>query len=612
MSQPTTKKLRRPLTLAALLLGGLGLVGVAMFFGDPQAVRWFWHDLNPYYFPAWYAANLWLVFVGLLTASLLKSDRIQAVLHSFYASRFWQSVKTRFKKSKPNQAVVRFFLRREFGKRLLRKWLLFWNAVTIECYPVCVWGFTLAAVFVVLFLYSTAAALATTLAVTFITTLVAVFATTLAAAWGAILTLTATPRFYVWTYLIYFRDFIYYDIYKPFYVGPLVELNTQGEITWRLLVAPATGVLFIVWLLRFASRSKKKRNAGRLLSTLLALLSCGGLQAETSQKIILLEEARQVSERDILEASRSESEKNADGGYNAHVNVVDCFAAMEYRYTGGRYVDEPIQFRMLFPEEITPGQKYPLVLWFHGVGESGEDNIRQLSHVQPTIEYLTGKNKLDFFMIVTQCPSDNRTWESSTSNEGKGDAPLTIAEEIMSAVISEYPVDENRLSLFGICSGGNAVWELASRSPGRFAAVVACTSSLGNVTVDQFKGTAVWAFNNKLDPTPWEGVERFVTALAAQGGNAFVTLRDSNDHDTWTNALLHQKVIAWMILQDLQKGGPPAGAVCHPRTAGQVFLLFGLPVVAILCTLPFYRRKRKFHEETQTTVAAADFLDRER
>jgi hypothetical protein len=52
--------------------------------------------------------------------------------------------------------------------------------------------------------------------------------------------------------------FIIYNIYTPNYLGPLVDFNISGAITWRLLIAPLTGLLLIVLLLRFASKSKKK------------------------------------------------------------------------------------------------------------------------------------------------------------------------------------------------------------------------------------------------------------------------------------------------------------------------------------------------------------------
>jgi predicted peptidase len=116
---------------------------------------------------------------------------------------------------------------------------------------------------------------------------------------------------------------------------------------------------------------------------ILSFFACSILPQQISaeenvpRKIILAEQAKRVSERDVKKASQSESEKNADGGYNANIRVIDCFAAMEYHYTGGRYVDEPIRFRMYSPEKILLNKKYPLIIWFHGIGESGEDNTRQ-------------------------------------------------------------------------------------------------------------------------------------------------------------------------------------------------------------------------------------------
>jgi hypothetical protein len=71
----------------------------------------------------------------------------------------------------------------------------------------------------------------------------------------------AIPRHYLefcWRYPYYF---LIYNIYTPYYFGPLVEFNLNGTITWRLFIAPATGLLLIIWLIRIASQSQKKRNA---------------------------------------------------------------------------------------------------------------------------------------------------------------------------------------------------------------------------------------------------------------------------------------------------------------------------------------------------------------
>lgn len=301
------------------------------------------------------------------------------------------------------------------------------------------------------------------------------------------------------------------------------------------------------------------------------------------KKIVLVEEAKSITKREIQKASGSESEKNPAGGYNANDSVVDCFAAMEYRYTGGRYVDEPIQFRLLCPNEIQPEKTYPLILWFHGKGESGEDNTRQLAHVQSTIRFLAGKEKLEFFLLATQCPTDNPYWDVTISFDGQGDAPMTIAHEILEATLEEYPIDVNRLGVFGLCSGGNAAWDYVNLHPNRFASLVVCSSSPKNEHPESFVKTAVWAFNNEDDPAvPYDHIDRFIEKINEAGGNAFLTLNKTGEHDSWSGALSNNRVIGWMLLQSLEHPGPPQGVLCYHRTSTELFYLFTLPLSMIV------------------------------
>jgi hypothetical protein len=197
MMNKTAKKSWCPGLMTWLIVAGLVLVNASVFLSsdDPQATQKLLHHFNPYHFPDWYSTILWLVFAGLVIALLFKSNRVQSAFHNFYSSQFWQSVKTRFKNSKPNQAVVRFLLHRKTGKWLLRKWLIFWKNIRVERYPVYALWFTALAIFIVVFRN-------------------AVF--------------METPRQYFWYYWRYPRQFIYYSVYTPYYLAPLIEYNISG------------------------------------------------------------------------------------------------------------------------------------------------------------------------------------------------------------------------------------------------------------------------------------------------------------------------------------------------------------------------------------------------
>jgi predicted esterase len=348
---------------------------------------------------------------------------------------------------------------------------------------------------------------------------------------------------------------------------------------WVLLIPLSLVTLSLsgLWMMR-----SKKTNILPLIVVMIFCISDTTIAAEN--RITLIEPAKFVSSRDVRLIANNES-RLSGGGHVAEPKIVDCFAAMEYKYTGGRVKDQPIRFRLRMPSKIKPNKKYPLIVWFHGQGESSNDNTRQLAHLQKTMEFFAGSNQRDFFMLATQCPKDNNRWERSLSkNDDKGDAPLTITGEILEAIIQEFPIDVNRISVTGISSGGSAAWEFVRQHPRRFAALAPASGRPPQETEPEpFLGTIIWAFNNRGDSgTPFDKTEQIIEVINANGGNAHLTLYDVSGHDAWTSMLRDEKIIGWLILQSLANPGPPQGIVCRPLSKTKQFLMFGLPILIIV------------------------------
>jgi predicted esterase len=360
---------------------------------------------------------------------------------------------------------------------------------------------------------------------------------------------------------------------------------------WWAMILPVSLIVFSVSGLLLTRKTKP--------TVLSVLFLCFAVWPNITQaadnRITLLEPAKFVSAQDAREAGKHESRPGQDG-FLAEPKIVDCFAAMEYHYTGGRYENEPIRFRLRMPLQMEPGKKYPMIVWFHGRGERGDDNTRQLAHLQLAMEFFAGPNQQDFFMLATQCPGDNDQWTRSLSSDGRGDAPITITGEIMEAVLREFPVDENRLSAFGFSSGGTGSWEFGRKSPRKLAALGSCSGNpVKDAKPEEYLGPAIWAFVNSQDPgVPGDDAVVFTDAINTGGGNAFLSLYEASGHDTWTRAMREEKIIGWLILQSLEKPGPPQGVVCRPLTGRQQFTRFGLPVIVIgVCLVPLFFKRRK-------------------
>ncbi|MDR1479007.1 MAG: hypothetical protein LBJ00_08695 [Planctomycetaceae bacterium] len=327
------------------------------------------------------------------------------------------------------------------------------------------------------------------------------------------------------------------------------------------------------------------------LNVVILLFSVGELLASEQAPVLppsgsffeLLSKAKisTVSEHEIDELSTEESKKHTDDGYLANPGAVDCFDALGYRYKGGRYNNDLIRFRLRCPLKIKPNKKYPLVVWFHGKGESGNDNERQLAHIHYALPSLVGTKSLDFFMLITQCPQDNQSWLNSISQEGKGDSPFTIATEIFEHILEEYPIDRKRISTFGMCSGGAASWAFARKYPELCSAIVAIsTTPPPELTFTDF---AISAYHCTGDDIPIQPMRDYVGQINQKGGNARLTELDVESHDAWTPALSQYKVLAWMIRQKKNSlFSPPPGEVLEPLLWRQVFFYYGLPVCCLV------------------------------
>jgi len=259
-----------------------------------------------------------------------------------------------------------------------------------------------------------------------------------------------------------------------------------------------------------------------------------------------IENKETVAPRKPKKSHRTYDEKRAANLVSPLLQeTIGLFSPCEYQYAGGQNHEMTLPYRLYSPPNLVEGNQYPLVVWLHGAGESGRDNWGQLRHMDMALK--KHKGKFPAFILVPQI-NQGVSWYKRQGIISPNDM-LTVTWSLMKKIIREYPIDEDRIPLVGISSGGSACWEMGMRYPDRFCAIAPISSGGGDIfRIANLVKTPVWAFHNIGDEgTPIAGVRRTTEALQAAGGQVYLLERDASGHDGWRGAFTTYDLFSWLL-----------------------------------------------------------------
>jgi len=181
------------------------------------------------------------------------------------------------------------------------------------------------------------------------------------------------------------------------------------------------------------------------------------------------------------------------------------------------------------------GKAWPLVLFLHGAGESGQDLNKVKVHGPPKLAE-AGK---DFPFIVVSPQSPRMGWDAQTLNA------------LLDDVVSSYRVDKDRVYVTGLSMGGFGTWALAAAYPERFAALVPICGGGNTADAKKLAGIPIWVFHGAKDNVvPPSRSENMVKALKEAGAkNLKFTLYPKANHDSWTETYNNSEMWAWLLQQ---------------------------------------------------------------
>lgn len=223
------------------------------------------------------------------------------------------------------------------------------------------------------------------------------------------------------------------------------------------------------------------------------------------------------------------------------------FAAHLYRSAEGRVMP----YRLFVPAGYGKGSSYPLVVWLHGGGGRGSDNLKQLtggnlagSRVWTRAESLS---KYPCLVVAPQC-AEGEMWTTVDRAEPTGQ--LLLAVEIVEDLQRRLGVDERRIYVAGQSMGGFGAWSLMASYPRRFAAAVPVCGGGDESKARALARENVWAFHGELDRSV--SVDRSRTMIAAirrAGGNPRYTEYKGEGHVIWEKVFSEPELLPWVFGQ---------------------------------------------------------------
>jgi predicted peptidase len=228
--------------------------------------------------------------------------------------------------------------------------------------------------------------------------------------------------------------------------------------------------------------------------------------------------------------------------------------------------DTTYRYQVFVPEDWTPHEKWPVILFLHGSGERGDDGMDQ-TDVGIGTAIRSDRGHFHAIVVMPQCRK-NTWWTQPPMDD--------LAMATLQAASKEFHGDPRRTYLTGISMGGYGSWHLAQKYPGKFAAMVVICGGIHppEATLkahpelvkfappDGPKAYAeaaarigkipVWIFHGADDNiVPVAESQRMAEAMKAVGAEVRYTEYPGVRHVSWDKAYDEPKLYPWLFSKSL-------------------------------------------------------------
>jgi predicted peptidase len=209
---------------------------------------------------------------------------------------------------------------------------------------------------------------------------------------------------------------------------------------------------------------------------------------------------------------------------------------IDAQQTAQKFIQET-QYLLFLPEgyEKDSTQRWPLLLFLHGSGESGVDLEKVKAHGPPKL--IEAGKKFPFIVISPQAPPQNG-WKAE------------VLKAMLDDLKKKYRVDNDRVYLTGLSMGGYGTWDLAEKYPDEFAAIAPICGGGDPQRTWKLRHMPVWCFHGAKDNVvPLASSQAMVDEARKYNPDIRFTIYPEANHNSWEITYNNDSLYTWLLAQ---------------------------------------------------------------
>ena len=216
------------------------------------------------------------------------------------------------------------------------------------------------------------------------------------------------------------------------------------------------------------------------------------------------------------------------------------------------------------PDGYDGSQSWPLVVFLHGGYARGDNEGDALDGWQDTLPLVRtiekNPDRFPALVVFPRCPT-GQSWMSHPEGEPGPRAFSGLAsvqdaiphiDGAMQKVLTEYSIDEDRISLTGKSIGGHGAFRFGALRADRFSAILPIAGIGARRDIPVLAPIPMWTFVGSADQVmPPSDLKSYVDEISEQGGKTRYTEIEGAGHGAEIEeaAYGNPEVIEWLLSQ---------------------------------------------------------------